>query len=137
MWEIAAIVEVLERKGASAKQDLYDIITEFRRKNPLVELGCGVDADMVLSPGSERSYKEERHDTVREAVWARLQLCWSVSWRCRVAGRRRNRRSRAKTRRQWCWCAAGEFTMGGNEAVEEKPVHQVSLDAYLHEQMTK
>src|SRR5688500_15916275 len=25
---------------------------------------------------------------------------------------------------------AGEFTMGGNEAVEEKPVHRVSLDAY-------
>ena len=25
---------------------------------------------------------------------------------------------------------AGEFTMGGNEAVSEKPVHQVSLDAY-------
>src|SRR5215510_8333178 len=25
---------------------------------------------------------------------------------------------------------AGEFTMGGNDAVEEKPVHQVSLDAY-------
>jgi formylglycine-generating enzyme required for sulfatase activity len=25
---------------------------------------------------------------------------------------------------------AGEFTMGGNEAVTEKPVHQVSLDAY-------
>jgi len=25
---------------------------------------------------------------------------------------------------------AGEFTMGSNEAVEEKPVHQVSLDAY-------
>jgi formylglycine-generating enzyme required for sulfatase activity len=25
---------------------------------------------------------------------------------------------------------AGEFTMGGNEAAEEKPVHQVSLDAY-------
>ena len=34
MWEIAAIVEVLERKGLCAKQDLYDIITEFRRKNP-------------------------------------------------------------------------------------------------------
>ena len=25
---------------------------------------------------------------------------------------------------------AGEFTMGGNAAVEEKPVHQVSLDAF-------
>jgi len=30
MWEIAAIVEVLERKGLCTKQDLYDIITEFR-----------------------------------------------------------------------------------------------------------
>ena len=34
MWEIAAIVEVLERKGLCAKQDLYDIIAEFRLKNP-------------------------------------------------------------------------------------------------------
>jgi hypothetical protein len=34
MWEIATIVEVLERKGLCTKQDLYDIITEFRRKNP-------------------------------------------------------------------------------------------------------
>ena len=34
MWEIAAIVEVLERKDLCTKQDLYDIITEFRRKNP-------------------------------------------------------------------------------------------------------
>jgi hypothetical protein len=34
MWEIAAIVELLERKGLCTKQDLYDIITEFRRKNP-------------------------------------------------------------------------------------------------------
>ena len=34
MWEIAALVEVLERKGLCTKQDLYDIITEFSRKNP-------------------------------------------------------------------------------------------------------
>ena len=34
MWEMAAIVDVLERKGLCTKQDLYDIITEFRRKNP-------------------------------------------------------------------------------------------------------
>lgn len=34
MWEIAAIVEVLEQNGLCTKQDLYDIITEFRRKNP-------------------------------------------------------------------------------------------------------
>ena len=34
MWEIAAIVEVLERKGLCSKQDLYDIISEYRGKNP-------------------------------------------------------------------------------------------------------
>ncbi len=38
MWEIAAIVEVLERKGLSTKQDRYGIITEFRRKNPRTRL---------------------------------------------------------------------------------------------------
>ena len=27
-------MEVLERKGLCSKQDLYDIISEFRRKNP-------------------------------------------------------------------------------------------------------
>jgi hypothetical protein len=39
MWEIAAIVEVLEWKGLCTKQDLYDIITELRCMNPLFELG--------------------------------------------------------------------------------------------------
>ena len=34
MWAIAAIVEVHERNGLCTKHDLYDIITEFRRKNP-------------------------------------------------------------------------------------------------------
>jgi hypothetical protein len=35
MWEIAAIVAVLGRKGLCTKQYLYKkIITEFRRKNP-------------------------------------------------------------------------------------------------------
>jgi hypothetical protein len=34
MWEIAAIAEVLERKGLCTKEDLYDIITEFRQKTP-------------------------------------------------------------------------------------------------------
>ncbi len=35
MWQIAAIVEVLERKGLCTKQDLYDIITESRRLLPV------------------------------------------------------------------------------------------------------
>ena len=34
MWEIAALVEVLERKGLCTKQDLYDIIAELRKQSP-------------------------------------------------------------------------------------------------------
>jgi hypothetical protein len=36
MWEIAAIVEMIERNSLCTKQDLYDIITEYHRKNPHV-----------------------------------------------------------------------------------------------------
>jgi len=38
MWEIAAIVEVLERKGLCRKQDLFAIITELRQKNPRAKI---------------------------------------------------------------------------------------------------
>ncbi len=38
MWEIAAIVEVLERKGLCTKRDLLDIIAELRRKNPRAKI---------------------------------------------------------------------------------------------------
>ena len=38
MWKIAALVEVLERGGLCTKQDLFDIITELRRKNPRAKI---------------------------------------------------------------------------------------------------
>ncbi len=34
MWEIHAIVELLEQKGLCTKQDLHTIIDELRKKNP-------------------------------------------------------------------------------------------------------
>ena len=34
MWEIAAIVELLDRKGLCTKQDLFDIVTELRKQSP-------------------------------------------------------------------------------------------------------
>ncbi len=34
MWEMAALVEVLEKKGLLTKQDIFDAIRELRRKNP-------------------------------------------------------------------------------------------------------
>src|SRR2546422_2052962 len=33
MWEIAALVEVLERKGVCTKQEVLDMIQELRRKH--------------------------------------------------------------------------------------------------------
>jgi hypothetical protein len=38
MWEIAALVEVLERKGLCTKQDLSEIIAELRKKNPRAKI---------------------------------------------------------------------------------------------------
>lgn len=38
MWEIAAIVELLEKKGLCSKPDLYDIIGELQTKNPRARL---------------------------------------------------------------------------------------------------
>jgi hypothetical protein len=34
MWEIAAIVELLEKKGICSKQDLFETIAELRKKPP-------------------------------------------------------------------------------------------------------
>ena len=34
MWEIAALVELLERKGILTKQELLDMIQELRQREP-------------------------------------------------------------------------------------------------------
>jgi hypothetical protein len=34
MWEIAALVELLEQKGLCTKQDLVKMVIELRKKNP-------------------------------------------------------------------------------------------------------
>ena len=34
MWEIAALVEVLERKGVLTRQEIYDAIKELRQRHP-------------------------------------------------------------------------------------------------------
>ncbi|MDH4085281.1 MAG: hypothetical protein OEU99_17270 [Nitrospira sp.] len=38
MWEIAALVELLERKGLCTKQDLYDIVVALRKENPRAKI---------------------------------------------------------------------------------------------------
>ena len=34
MWEVAALIEVLEKKGVMKKQEILDAIRELRQKNP-------------------------------------------------------------------------------------------------------
>ncbi|MGC4095754.1 MAG: hypothetical protein QM706_01445 [Nitrospira sp.] len=38
MWEIAALIEVLERKGLCTKQDLLDVIIELRKQAPSAKI---------------------------------------------------------------------------------------------------
>ena len=38
MWEIAALVELLEQKGICTKQDLVNTVIELRKKNPRAQI---------------------------------------------------------------------------------------------------
>ena len=38
MWEIAALVELLEQKGLCTKQDLVNTVIELRKKNPRAQI---------------------------------------------------------------------------------------------------
>jgi hypothetical protein len=60
MWEIAAIVEVLERKGLCTKQDLYDINTELRRENPRARIPETAFPEPYLLP-RDREHDHRRH----------------------------------------------------------------------------
>jgi len=43
MWETAALVEVLEKKGLLTKQDLLEAIRELRKKNPKAKTPLELD----------------------------------------------------------------------------------------------
>lgn len=53
MWEIAAIVELLEQKGFCTKQDLHTIIDELRRKNPRSQIPESVFPEPYLLTETE------------------------------------------------------------------------------------
>ncbi len=45
MWEMAALVEVLEKKGVLKKQDILDAIRELRKKNPQAKRPTSVEPE--------------------------------------------------------------------------------------------
>ncbi|MBU6434262.1 MAG: hypothetical protein KJS98_13200 [Nitrospirae bacterium] len=66
MWEIAAIVEVLERNGLCTKQDLCDIIAEFRRKNPRSDIPETAFPEPYLLTSPTTITDHRRHSGVAE-----------------------------------------------------------------------
>ena len=55
MWEIAALVELLERKGLCTKQDLFDIIKDLRKQTPRAKIPETVfPSPYLLSQTEER-----------------------------------------------------------------------------------
>ncbi len=63
MWEMAALVEVLEKKGVLTKQDILDAIRELRRKNP--QARTPVEFDDHPDPASPEPYLlTERADAI-------------------------------------------------------------------------
>jgi hypothetical protein len=54
MWEIAAIVEVLEREGLATKQDLSHLITEFQKNHPVAHTLETVCPEPYIQTDKER-----------------------------------------------------------------------------------
>ncbi len=49
MWEVAALIEVLEKKGVIDKQDILDAIRELRQKNPTAKTPLELEDNSVNS----------------------------------------------------------------------------------------
>jgi hypothetical protein len=79
MWEIAAIVELLEQKGLCTKQDLHTIIDELRGKNPRARIPetafpepylLTETENMIIDDILELLNKHGRPHTSRKACWS-------------------------------------------------------------------
>ncbi len=58
MWEMAALVEVLEQKGVLKKQDILDAMRELRRKNPKAKRPTSVEPESSPSTVSSTAQAE-------------------------------------------------------------------------------
>ena len=73
MWEIAALVELLERKGLCTKQDLFDIITDLRKQNPRAKIPeTAFPSPYLLSQTEEESDRRypRRPESARDGLEA-------------------------------------------------------------------
>lgn len=64
-WEVAALVELLERNGLCTKQDLYDIIEELRHRNPAALRGKVLVPDPDDATRIEQTLIDRVHDLIQ------------------------------------------------------------------------
>jgi len=55
MWELAALVDLLERKGVCTKQEVLDMIQELRRKTPRTETAREAFPEPYLNTEAENA----------------------------------------------------------------------------------
>jgi len=96
MWELGA-VEMLEQKGFCTKQDLYDIITEFPRRNPRATIPETVFPKPVLLTDTEDKIIDDilellNHNGLTSAQSTDRVSSWAESSRW-ASGYRRGRRT--------------------------------------------
>jgi len=77
MWEMAAVVEVLERKGLCTKHDRYDLITEFCGKNPRAKAEVGANTMAMARPIPEKCCPTNRAEQASVASQARWVMTCS------------------------------------------------------------
>jgi len=75
MWEIAAIVEVLERKGLCSKQDLHTIIDELRRKNSRATIPETAFPEPYLTTETGNTISDDIFNSFNTTA------CWAASFR--------------------------------------------------------
>ena len=89
LWEVTALIEVLEKKGVMKKQDILDAIREWRQKNPKARTPLELEdipenskqhpkqvgnvlvekiLELILEAGLSSSQAREVLDRVREAI---------------------------------------------------------------------
>ncbi len=71
MWEMAALVEVLEKKGLLTKQDILDAIRELRKKNP--QARTPVEFDDHPDPAFPDGFSPSAEPSVAQAESALIE----------------------------------------------------------------
>ena len=100
MWEVAALIEVLEKKGVLNKKEILDAIRELRQKNPQARTPIELDhpsdnteprhkqadgnavveqiLELIVEAGLSPRQAREVQDRAKEAIEG-LQVCCQVS----------------------------------------------------------